>query len=227
MVQRASLNEVTVVFDLDGTLVDTAPDLVAALNISLELAGFSRVRAEIVQGQIGLGSMAMIQKGLAHQGVEVDAPEMADIRAVFLDHYAANTANHSAPYPGVLDTLATLRDHGAALAVCTNKPQNLADTLLDQLQMKGWFETVLGSDSVPNPKPHPDHILKTIALANGNAKRAIMIGDSTPDEEAARRAGLPFLFVPFGYGPISPAQNGRAEFTSYGQLTPSFILGFL
>jgi len=224
--QHLSLEGYTVVFDLDGTMIDTASDLVAALNVSLIDAGFQPVEPDIVQGQIGLGSMAMIRKGLASQNIEIDAPDMIALRATFLDHYAENTANYSKPYPGVLEALDRLAQAGAKAAICTNKPQKLADTLLDELKLSARFSAIVGSDSVPERKPHPGHIFHTLSLAGGTPKRAIMIGDSTPDEKAARGAGLPFIFVPFGYGPIGPAQNIRTELKAYSNLTPKFILNF-
>ena len=214
----------TIVFDLDGTLIDTAPDLVAALNVCLSDAGFAPVPAPIVQGQIGLGSVAMIEAGLAFQNADLDTAEIDQLRSVFLDHYAANTANRSRPYPGVLAALDRLEDAGATLAICTNKPQGLADTLLGELDIAHRFKAVIGSDSVPNRKPHPDHILQTLDLAGGDHSRAIMVGDSDPDEKAAQRAGLPFIFVPFGYGPIGTAQNKRLELEDYSKLTSEFIL---
>lgn len=222
--QDLSLDGYTIVFDLDGTLVDTAPDLVAALNVSLEMAGFAAVEHAIVQGQIGLGSMAMIRTGLAAQKIEIDEAEMNQLRETFLEYYAENIANYSKPYAGAFDALGRLEDAGAIAAICTNKPQKLADTLLDELQMRSRFSAIVGSDSVPQRKPHPDHILRTLELVGGTSDMAVMVGDSNPDEEAARAAGLPFIFIPFGYGPIGPVQNNRIELETYSKLTAEFIL---
>jgi phosphoglycolate phosphatase len=222
--QDISLDGYTIAFDLDGTLVDTAPDLVAALNFSLETAGFAAVEPAIVQGQIGLGSIAMIRTGLAAQNVDIDEAELNQLREKFLGYYAENTATYSQPYPGALDALDRLEDAGAIAAICTNKPQKLADILLEELKLHARFSAIVGSDSVPQRKPHPEHIMHTLGLAGGTPDMAIMIGDSTPDEKAARAAGLPFIFVPFGYGPIGPAHDNRIELEAYSKLDSEFIL---
>ena len=120
----------------------------------------------------------------------------------FLVYYTANIDTYSAPYPGCEDALERLSKAGATLAVCTNKKQALADHLLQKLDMTKYFSAITGADSVPNRKPNAGHILETLKSANGRVGRAIMIGDSDTDERAAHNAALPFLFVPFGYGPI-------------------------
>ena len=224
MTEQPNLDGITVVFDLDGTLVDTAPDLVAALNVSLVDAGLNSVPQEAVRGQIGLGSKAMLEEALRLQDKQMSDAEIDAMRNIFLSHYAENTANQSTPYPGVIDALNRLEDAGAAFAICTNKPQGLADTLLDELKLRGRFRAIVGSDSVVARKPDPSHLLQTIALAVGKPQSAIMIGDSNPDEKAAQNAGLPFVFIPFGYGPIDQSNKPRIELPDYNKLTPDFIL---
>lgn len=227
MLEHPKLAGVTIVFDLDGTLVDTASDLVAALNVSLVDAGFAAVPAEKVQGQIGLGSKAMLLEALRLQSRTVSEDTIDQMRGIFLAHYADNTANGSAPYPGVVEALNQLEAEGACFAICTNKPQALADTLLRELGLHHRFEAIVGSDSVPHNKPDPRHLLHTVDLAGGEPDRAIMLGDSNPDERAAQNAGLPFIFVPFGYGPIDVSEKPRIELPDYNKLTPDFLLSLL
>ena len=227
MAEPLKLAGVTVVFDLDGTLVDTAPDLVASLNVCLVDAGYAPVEAPHVQGQIGLGSRAMICTALEVLGETTSDGKIDEMRGVFLEHYAENTANQSRPYPNVITALDGLAAAGATLAICTNKPQSLADTLIKELELTHRFKAIVGSDSVPAHKPDAGHILRTIALAAGSADRAIMIGDSNPDEKAAQNAGLPFIFIPFGYGPIDAATSARKELADYTQLTADFIMSYL
>ncbi|WP_018147117.1 HAD hydrolase-like protein [Henriciella marina] len=191
----------TVVFDLDGTLVDTAPDLHLALNHCLEDAGFKPVPFDSIRHMIGQGAKAMIEKGLAYQGVGADEADGEALWQVFLSYYEANICARSKPFEGAIATLDGLTERGATLSVCTNKTQYLAETLLDALGLTTKFASICGADAVPEKKPSGDHILQSIKRAGGDDRRAIMIGDSQTDEKAARNAGLPFVFVTFGYGP--------------------------
>ena len=189
----------TIVFDLDGTLVDTAPDLLGALNHVLVEAGLEPVNLDTIATMIGHGAKAMIIKGMAAQGVEPEAHRMDGLFNQFLAYYEANIAEGSRPFENAVAALDQLAASGATLAVCTNKRQSSSDRLLDTLQLSGRFAAIVGADSVPERKPHGDHILLTIDRAGGDRSRAIMVGDSRTDERAARNAGLPFIFVPFGY----------------------------
>ncbi len=189
----------TVVFDLDGTLVETAPDLLCALNHTLAHAGIPGVALPDIREMIGHGAKAMIARGFELHGSELRDDDLEAHWERFLDFYRANIAVDSYPYEGVIDALDALRLSGATLAVCTNKTQALAETLLDTLSMSPHFAAIVGADSVPQKKPHGDHIIQAVLRAGGEPERAIMIGDSRTDETAARNAGLPFLFVPFGY----------------------------
>ncbi len=212
----------TIVFDLDGTLVDTAPDLLGALNHVLVGAGLSPVTLDTVALLIGQGAKAMVERGLQVQGVRVSETEMDVFFERFLCYYAANIAVDSRPFPGATDALAALAARGARLAICTNKRQALSDQLLDELWLSGWFAAVLGADSVPHRKPDGDHILRTISAAGGDPARAIMVGDSRTDERAARNAGLPFVFVTLGYE-SEPVEALAADATidSYAALVPA------
>ena len=189
----------TIVFDLDGTLVNTAPDLLDALNHVLVEAGLQPVGLETIANMIGHGAKAMIVKGMAAQGVEPESHRLDGLFNQFLAYYEANIAVGSRPFDNTLTALDGLAAAGATLAVCTNKRQSSTNRLLAALEMTDRFAAIVGADSVPDRKPHGDHILLTVDRAGGDRSRAIMVGDSRTDERAARNAGLPFIFVPFGY----------------------------
>ena len=189
----------TIVFDLDGTLVNTAPDLLRALNHVLEQIALNPVDLDTIATMIGEGAKAMIRKGVASQGAALTEDAVETHFQAFLAYYADNIAVGSHPFEGAVAALDHLRDEGAVLAVCTNKTQALSDRLLAALGIADRFKCVVGADSVPQRKPNGDHILLTINAAGGIPARAIMVGDSRTDERAARNAGLPFVFVPFGY----------------------------
>lgn len=190
---------VTVVFDLDGTLVDTAPDLVAALNRVLPEAGIAPVSLEAVRHLVGHGASAMIRGAAAREGVELADAVVLTLTEAFVQHYAGTIAQHSRPFPGLEPALDTLATEGATLAVCTNKRTVLARALLEALRLADRFRAVLGSDSVANRKPHPEHLLRTIEQAGGTPGAAVFVGDGMADLQAARAASVPFIAVPFGY----------------------------
>ena len=215
----------TIVFDLDGTLVDTAPDLQIALNHTLSRFGFDTVPPEAAASLIGHGAKAMIRAGISHQSRSACDETIDDMFDVFLEYYVNNIAIRSKAFPGCIAALERLAGAGAILAVCTNKRQNLAYTLLEELGMSDFFAAIVGADSVTHRKPAADHILQTLKRAEVSAQNAIMVGDSETDEKAALNAGLPFVFVPFGYGPAG--KNTLAQATilhHYEEMTLPFIL---
>ncbi len=189
----------TVVFDLDGTLVDTAPDLLAALNHVLGHLGLAPVALPAVATMIGHGARAMIETGLAQQGAALSPADMDRAFERFIGHYVDNIAVGSRPYTGAPEALDALAAGGAGLAVCTNKRQDLSDRLLGALDLTPRFRAIVGADRTVRRKPDAGHVLQAIAEAGGEPRRALFVGDSRTDERAARNAGLPFIFVPFGY----------------------------
>ena len=202
----------TLVFDLDGTLVETAPDLHAALNHTLASKGLGPVPIDTIRMMIGDGAKALIRKGLTWHDQAVDEAEIsAQLWPTFIEHYLANICRLSHPYEQAFESLEQLSAQGAILAVCTNKAQDLAEEVLKGLSVDHHFAATLGGDLAASPKPDGGHILETIARAGGDPARAIMIGDSSTDEKAARDAKLPFVFVTFGYGQLSeePFENLR------------------
>ncbi|MEZ5969434.1 MAG: phosphoglycolate phosphatase [Hyphomonas sp.] len=217
----------TVVFDLDGTLVDTAPDLLGALNHVLEHAGLEPVTLDLVATMIGHGARAMIQKGLRYRGIEPDDHQLQAYFDRFLVYYSDHIAEGSRPFDQAEEILDQLATAGALLAVCTNKTQVLTDRLLDELDLSQRFAAIMGSDSVPSKKPDGDHIVRTVVAAGGDPARAIMVGDSRTDERAARNAGLPFVFLPFGYEQESVEAIGADAVVTHYSLLPSALSRFV
>lgn len=199
MAETGAFEGWTIAFDLDGTLVDTAPDLLGALNHVLGDAGLAPVDLPTIATLIGNGARAMMEKGFGVQGVTLPAAEMDAAFDRFIAYYVDNIAVGSRPFDGCPEALDALLDAGATLCVCTNKRQGLSDQLLEELGLSGRFAAVLGADRATNRKPHQDHVFEAIAAAGGKPERALFVGDSRTDERAARNAGLPFLFVTFGY----------------------------
>lgn len=193
------MRDVTVVFDLDGTLVDTAPDLIRATNHVLECVGFAEVGAELLRPWISYGARRMIVEGLAFSGQQASEGELDNLLEKFLAHYAANIAFESRPFPGVVPVLDRLIAHGCRLAVCTNKRENLTRSLLDQLDLTRRFAAIAGRDTLPVSKPHPGHLRGAVEMAGGDLARSIMIGDSEVDIATAKAAHVPVVGVTFGY----------------------------
>ena len=202
----------TLVFDLDGTLVETAPDLHAALNHTLAFKGLGPVTLDMIRMMIGDGAKALIRKGLTHHEIAIDDDEIERVLwPIFLDHYSKNIVRHSRPFDAVIDCLDQFKQGGATMAVCTNKAQHLAEMILKGLEIDEYFSSVVGGDALSVKKPDAAHLLTTIAHADGDATRAIMVGDSQTDEKAARNAGLPFVFVSIGYGNLSSQPDERVR----------------
>lgn len=183
--------------DLDGTLVDTAGDLEEALNLVLRRRGLAVASRAETKGLIGNGVHAMVAGAFAARDATADDAVMAE----FLDFYQANAAVLSCPFPGVAGTLAAMAERNWRFAVCTNKPESAARTLLTEVGLAPWCAAIGGGDSFPVRKPDPGHLLATLAAAGGIVGSAIMVGDHTNDVRAAAGAGLPCIFAQWGYGP--------------------------
>lgn len=192
-----------VIFDLDGTLADTAPDLTAALNHTLGQIGRAALRADQVRRMVGHGARTLLHRGLAATG-EVSNALIDRTLPLFLEFYAAHIADATRPFGGVDSALAALDAQGVRCAVCTNKPERLARALIAALGWKGRFAAIVGGDTLPKRKPDPAPILETLARAGGG--RAAFVGDSISDTDAARAAGIPCIALTFGYSD-RPAQR--------------------
>lgn len=186
-------------FDLDGTLVDTAPDLGRALNVSLQNAGLPGVTEAQARGWIGHGAKFSLTQALDHHGVTLDPAAVDTLLNNFLDHYADHVAELSTPYPGVIDTLDTLRESGKKLAVVTNKPTRFTLPLLSMLSLDGYFQSVVCGDTAALPKPAPDPILLCLEQLGVTASCSLMVGDSMTDIDAAKAAKLDVACYRDGY----------------------------
>ncbi|MEM6913739.1 MAG: HAD-IA family hydrolase, partial [Pseudomonadota bacterium] len=187
------------IFDLDGTLVDSAPDLSASLNIMLERVGLAPMPPEETRAHVGHGARALMAFAYDRQGKTF--PDGAEARALvddFVEVYAARIADLSRPFPGVEDSLKKLTAEGATLTVCTNKKEALARPLLQDLDLLKYFTMVIGAETLEERKPSPFPLLHI--MRETSADRGMMIGDTATDKNAADAAGLPSLIATFGYG---------------------------
>jgi phosphoglycolate phosphatase len=189
------------IFDLDGTLVDSAPDLEWVLNKILMEEGYAPVLSDEIRPLIGQGGLSLFRKILESQGNLIPDEIFKNLYNRFLSLYGTHIAQRAKIMTGVEETLDFLQEMGWALAVCTNKLTDHAFTLLSRLSLEHYFVTICGRDSVPICKPHPHHLLHTIACAKGDINRSVMIGDSAVDIDTARAAGIPVIAVSFGYSP--------------------------
>jgi phosphoglycolate phosphatase len=186
----------TLVLDLDGTLVDSVPDIRAALNRVMDARGLPPFEAPAVAAMVGDGVRVLVERAFAARNLP--APE-ADI-AAFTADYSANATVESRLFPGVPETLEALRGAGWKLAVCTNKPAGATRALLETFGIAPLFDAVGAGDSFPTRKPDPAHLRATLAAAGGDPARAVMAGDHHNDVAAATGAGVPCIFAAWGYG---------------------------
>ncbi len=217
---RGNLNGLSLCFDLDGTLVHTAPDLVRVTNDVIALEGLPETDYHLAAKAVGFGSRHLISAALSRSGHQVSNERLDELQRLFLLRYASDIAQLSQPYPGVIETLMRLRHEGAALSVCTNKPGWLARPLLDALNMTQFFESIVGGDEAPRKKPDPRHIF--MSAGHRDRARIVMIGDSWPDMRAAHNARVFSILVTYGYAD-RPHQKLRADvrLRTFRQLTPA------
>lgn len=193
------MHGLTIVFDLDGTLVDTAPDLVGATNRVLGTFGAAPLPATLLRPWISHGARRMIVEAAVLRRIPMTEAETDRALERFLEHYIANIARESRPFPYAVEALDRLRRRGATLAVCTNKRESWSRLLLDELAMSDRFAAIAGRDTFPVCKPDPGHLTGAIALAGGDPAQAVMVGDSGVDIATARAASIPVIGVSFGY----------------------------
>jgi len=197
------MGDFLLIFDLDGTLIDTVPDLANALNEVLREHGHAPFARREVQGMVGDGIPALVTRGFAARGA--DAAEATEALPRFLALYEANAANLSRPYPGVRETLMALRRQGYRTAVCTNKAERATIAVLRGLDLFELFDGIAGGDHFPVRKPDPGHLLGLVAELGARPERAAMIGDNENDAAAAHAAGLPLILMRYGYAHVDPA----------------------
>src|SRR6266403_4664450 len=195
-----------VVFDLDGTLVDTAPDLIRALNFVLGREGLPPVPPHAARPMIGAGARKLIERGLELEGRAASVEDVTRLTSDFIDYYAAHIADASRPFDGLEAALDDLHARGYRFAVCTNKLEWLSKLLLDRLGLSSRFAAICGADTFGVSKPDPAILRQTIARAGGELSSSIMVGDAGPDIGVARRAGIPVISVEFGYTEVPIAE---------------------
>jgi phosphoglycolate phosphatase len=191
----------TIAFDLDGTLVDSAPDLIGTLNRLLVQEGLASAPLESAQTLIGSGARALLVHGFEAAGAPIERAQSDELFERFLVDYAAHIADGSQPFEGVVETLERLKERGAILVVATNKRSDLSELLLEKLDLTRHFAAVVGPDRVSARKPSGAHLKEAVSMAGGDPARAIMVGDAAPDAGAAKDAGIPCVLVTFGYTP--------------------------
>jgi phosphoglycolate phosphatase len=192
-----------VVFDLDGTLAETAPDIMRTLNVILEKESLPALPLERARELVGAGARALIERGFKVSGRPLDPATLERLFEQFLLIYAEDVASNSHLYEGVLEAMDVLQAEGFALAVCTNKPILHTRLILEHFGITKRFAAIAGRDSFPFHKPDPRHLTLTIEAAGGDPARAVMIGDSRTDILTARAAGIPCVCVPFGYTDVA------------------------
>jgi phosphoglycolate phosphatase len=200
------MTALTVVFDLDGTLVDTAPDLIDTLNVVFAREGLPPVEYARARNMIGGGARRMIESGLELEGRNASPGDIDRMFGDFIAYYAAHIADRSRPFPGLDDALDRLAAEDCRFAVCTNKLERLSRRLLDALGLSGRFAAICGQDTFGIQKPDPEILRRTIAAAGGDPAQAVMVGDSGTDIDTARAARIPMVAVDFGYSDPPVAQ---------------------
>ena len=195
-----------VVFDLDGTLVDTAPDLIHALNYVLDRERLPPVPLLAARTMIGAGARRLIERGLELEGRAVTLEDLDRLTRDFIDYYADHIADASRPFEGLEDALDDLAARGYRFAVCTNKLEWLSKLLLDRLGLSARFAAICGADTFGIAKPDPAILRQTVVRAGGELSRTVMVGDAGPDIGVARRAGVPVIGVEFGYTEVPIAE---------------------
>lgn len=211
-----------IVFDLDGTLVESAPDLAATTNVLLARRGRRQVELSELRSMVGKGARVMLDKAFAATGEPASDAELKQMIPEYLEYYGEHVSDLTLPFPGVIKALDTLKERGCPLGVCTNKFEGLSNKLLKALEMDHYFDAVLGGDTLDIRKPNPEHILETIRRLGGSSDNAVMVGDSNNDIDAAKAGGVASVAVTFGYTDIPPEKLGADRVIShFDELIPA------
>jgi phosphoglycolate phosphatase len=218
-----SLAGATVALDLDGTLVDSAPDLVAALNVVLSEQRLPTLTLAQARVMVGRGARALIEHGFSAAGARLVPGETRPLVTRFIEVYRSRIALESRPFDGVEQALIDLTAAGAHLCVCTNKFTDLSVALLEGLDLSRYFAAIVGPDMAPAPKPDGRHLIAAVEAAGGRIERSVMVGDSASDVGAARDAGAPSIVVTFGYTEISAAQLGGDHLIDHFSELPALV----
>jgi len=216
-----------IVFDLDGTLVDTAPDLVATLNTILARQGLPSVDYEAARNMVGGGARVMLERGLQAAGQDIATVAIDELTRDFIEHYAAHIADRSAPFVGVEDALDEFAERGFTLSICTNKLEWLSVRLLDAFGLSRRFAVICGADTFGIAKPNPEVLHRTIERSGATIGRALMVGDSHTDIATARAAQIPVIAVDFGYTDTPVAELSPDRVISRFSDLPEAVLSLL
>jgi phosphoglycolate phosphatase len=209
----------TIAFDLDGTLVDSAPDLATALNKVLAQEGLPPASLADARNFVGQGARALMVRAFAVHKIHPEPKELDRLTEAYISAYAEDISSRSQVYPGLVEALEALAAAGAKLCVCTNKRTDLSVVLVRDMGLSRHFSAIVGSDAVKNRKPHPDHFVAAIRAAGGDPARALMVGDSSNDVNSAKAAGAPVLVYAYGYTDTAPELLGAdAVFYHYSEL---------
>ena len=198
------------IFDLDGTLVDTAPDLLGALNEVLAKAGRRPVELADLRHLVGFGARTMMSEAYKMTGGPAEPGQIEGFMDGFLKHYRAHIADGSRPFPGVVETLERFKADGARMGVLTNKPHDLTMLLMSKLKLDRYFAAIFGQGRKPYTKPDPRIFPDVVREVGGTGTGALMIGDSVTDVQTARNGGAPVILLSYGYTP-EPASTLGAD----------------
>jgi phosphoglycolate phosphatase len=212
-----------IVFDLDGTLLDTAPDLVETLNVVFAREGLAPLPYDTARNLVGGGAKAMIARGIEAEGRVLAPAKLEQMFTDFIAYYSDHVAERSQPFPGLTEALDTLGARGHRFAVCTNKLERLSVRLLDRFKLADRFAAICGQDTFGIQKPDPEILRRTVAAAGGTMKHAIMVGDSNTDIRTARAGGIPVIAVDFGYSERPIAEFGPDQTISHFSQLPASI----
>jgi phosphoglycolate phosphatase len=213
-----------VVFDLDGTLIDTAPDLVASLNHTIAALDLAPVSYDDLTHLVGHGAQAMIERACRLRGHSLAPDALPPLLERFITFYTDTMPGDSKPFPGIVGAMDALKTEGFGLAICTNKLEALALTLIERLKLSDYFDAITGGDTFTVRKPDAQHLIGTVERAGGTLSRTVMIGDSINDILVARNAGVPSIAVPFGYSDVRVDTLGPDRIiTHFDELTPALV----
>ncbi len=187
------------IFDLDGTLIDSAPDVCASINQTLSVMGRAPVTVDNIKSLVGFGARTLCEKTLAMTGEHSNEEDTDFLLTGFLECYRTNPSNYTVIFPGVLKALNLFKDGGIQLGICTNKPEVTCFPVLDSLGLRKFFSSVICGDTLKFRKPDPRHVLHTLDEMGANVNNAALVGDSEADIKAAKNAGIPSVLVSFGY----------------------------
>ncbi|MEI8396014.1 MAG: phosphoglycolate phosphatase [Rhodospirillaceae bacterium] len=196
------------VFDLDGTLIDSVGDIAGALGLLLTEFGRRRLSEAEVRGMVGDGATELVRRAFTATGPDLPAEAVKAAVVRYQDIYAEHPVSSDCLYPGVVETLTVLAEAGAVMGLCTNKPERITRTLLEALDLGRFFRAVLGADVLPERKPDPAPVLRVVEWLGVRPNQAVMVGDSRNDVLAGRAAGLKTVLVSYGYTRIPARELG-------------------